>query len=98
MIETIIPPIVKNKCGNISDGNNTLSFILIFLPRVYKRTICNMINYSSFSDFRLGGLMRAIDIPVLLRSPWLKASNKIATQIQCDLMSHAAKLLFIIVY
>ena len=43
---------------------------------------------SSFSDFKLGGLMRATDIPVLLRSPWHKAYKKIATQIQCELLSY----------
>ena len=54
-----------------------MSFILIFPHRVYKRIICNMINYSSFSDFRLGGVMRVTDIPVLLRSPWRKAYKRI---------------------
>ena len=47
------------------------------MHRVYKRTICNMIKYSTFSDFRPGGLMRATDIPVLLRSPWHKAYTKL---------------------
>ena len=62
------------------------------------QSICNMIKYSSFLDFRLGGLMRATVIPVLLRSPWHKAYTRIATQIYCELLSHATKLLFVIVY
>ena len=57
-----------------------------------------MIKYSSFSDLRLGGLTRTTDNTVLLRSPWHKAYKKIATQIQCELRSHATNLLFIIVY
>ena len=51
-----------------------------------------------FLDFILGGLMRATVIPVLLRSPWHKAYTRIATQIYCELLSHATKLLFVIVY
>ena len=57
-----------------------------------------MINFSSYSDIKLGGLMTVTDIPVLLRSPWRKAYKKIAIQIQCELLSHATKLLLIIVY
>ena len=52
-----------------------------------------MIYYSSFLDFRLGGLMRATDVPVLLRSPWHKAYKKVAIQIQCELLSHDTKFL-----
>ena len=58
-----------------------------------------MLKYSSFSDFRFGGHRKATDIPVLLRSPWHNlACKKIATQIQCELLSHATNLLLIIVY
>ena len=57
-----------------------------------------MINFSSYSDIKLGGLMTVTDIPVLLRSPWRKAYKKIAIQIQCELLSHATNLLLIIVY
>ena len=89
---------LRNSTARREIGQYTLSCILTFLYRVYKRTICNMIKHSSFSDFRLGGIMRATDIPVLLRSPWHEAYKKIATQIQCELLSHAIILLFIIVY
>ena len=48
---------------------NLIQFVPYFnflAPCVQKDNMQYMIKYFSFSDFRLGGLMRATDIPVLL--------------------------------
>ena len=64
------PKVKKNNLLEVTMSEYTVIFIIEvsvdkswaifyfnFPHRVYKRTICSMINYSSFLDFRIGDLV-----------------------------------------